>query len=56
MAYKGVGFQQAVDELKSFNGASVPAAKTVIKQVQELPTENQPFKGSYEKFAVQSTG
>ena len=30
------------------------AKKPQIKQVQELPTENPPFKGTYENFQVES--
>jgi len=55
MAYRSVGFQEAVEELKRFNGAAVPVPKPELRTVQELPTENQPFKASYQKFAVPST-
>lgn len=55
MAYRGVGFQAAVDELKAFNGAAVRIpTPQVQKQLQQLPAENASFKGSYEKFAVDS--
>jgi DNA primase len=57
-AIKGCGFQEAVDWLKGISAAAA-AVEPRIKLVQSpppepLPTENPPFKSTYEKFAVES--
>jgi len=56
MAYHKVGFQAAVEWLKNID---VQTVDTSTKRVQEPPatghiTENQPFKGSYNKYFVPS--
>jgi DNA primase len=58
MQLRKVAFQQSVALLQDFVASPAfleAAKKPEIKQVQELPTENQPFKGTYEKFAVESS-
>lgn len=57
MAVRKVGFQDAVSYLQSFVGSSElleEARKPAIKLVQEMPTANEPFNATYEKFAVES--
>lgn len=52
IAYRKVGFQEAVEILKGFDASQIQlpqeAANPRTKLVQVV--ENQPFKGSYEKF------
>lgn len=57
MQAKGVGFQEAVrflEPLVTGNVIAAQAAKPQIKQLQVVPTENETFKGTYEKFKVES--
>jgi DNA primase len=53
MLVRNIGFQEAVDWLKTIELVS-QARRSVIRLVQTpaagMPTENAPFKGSYEKF------
>lgn len=58
MAVQRIGFQAAVEILEPYAGPAVqhqaPRIKPEIKLAHELPTENPPFKGTYEKFKVES--
>lgn len=58
MAYRKVGFKEAVEILKPFNvqkdWVGPAAKKPAIKLLQEQPTENKPFASTYEKYKVES--
>lgn len=57
MKVRGVGFAEAVNILTPYAAGAIAreAKRPVIKQVQEaLVSENQPFKGTYDKFKVES--
>jgi hypothetical protein len=56
MKVGSIGFQEAVELLQPHVGVIPPnrlerhAKKPEIRQVQEVPTENQPFKSTYGKY------
>lgn len=54
MAFRALGFQEAVELLKTFNAASIPLPKPEVKQLQVVPTENEPVKFTYEKYPEDS--
>jgi hypothetical protein len=52
MKVRQVGFQEAVAIIEPYVGSAIAAQakRPVIKQVQEIPTENPPFRSTYEKY------
>jgi DNA primase len=56
MKVRGVGFQEAVSIVEPFSGSAItlPAKASQVRQLQVQPAQNEPFKGTYEKFKAES--
>src|SRR5690349_17721576 len=60
MQVRNIGFQEAVSLLEPYVGSAIAhqqeqqAKSPRLANLQQVPTENPPFKSSYKKFAVES--